>query len=109
MWTAVVIVVILTILIVNIYPAKKDASAWSLGKLMIYSFIATFAVLSVHRGVIMKTVESSDSEKANDAIINSIGGDVTLSDGIEIVPSMSTVRVENNDAEVSSLIEKYGV
>lgn len=105
-WTAAIVVVIIMLFILNIYPAEKGASGWKLAKLVIYSFLATFAVLSVHKGVVLQNVGASDIEKRNDAIIESIGGSVNLDDAI--MPSVSAPPKENHE-EIDSLIKRYDV
>lgn len=119
-YTAIIITIIIIILITVIYPCKKGTPFWILGKLGLYTFISSLAIIFIHDSVIHSNYQKNTSANENNEFISSLGssGNPAFSkDSIPIEPAIGRYvggkynsdtdgGVSNNPEEVFAM---YGV
>jgi hypothetical protein len=104
-WTSVIIVGIIMLMTLTIYPCKRGTPLYVFGKLMIYSFMATFLVLSLHREVLIQVLDKSSDDKQQQEMINSIGQSGLIADEVAVMPDIRQTEKETED--VDTLLARY--
>lgn len=102
-WMALIITVVIILIILSVYPAKKSASLSKLFKLIIYIFITSLILLFLHDNALHETWKSEhDDEKQRQAI----GGmnDFINNGGKPIIPGQPQQPIVEPRIGSSSLI-----
>lgn len=84
--TACLMTVFVIILIMIIYPCKKDTSILVLLKLAVYVFVANFAILFIHDCVTYNSYASGGDERDANNLINNMNDNIAFSND-NILPS----------------------
>ena len=93
--TACLMTVFVIILIMIIYPCKKDTSILVLLKLAVYVFVANFAILFIHDCVTYNSYASGGDERDANNLINNMNDNIAFSND-NILPS----KIGGGDEEV---------
>jgi uncharacterized membrane protein len=90
-YTTAILTVMVIILIMIIYPAKKNTPPWMLFKLGFYIFIISLGVIVMHDGVVLSAIkEKMGGDESTDFIDGLHGGNVAFG-GNSITVSPNTV------------------
>lgn len=87
-YTTFILTVITLILIMSLYPCKKETPAWVVGKLGLYIFITSLIILIIHDGVIYNNYKK-------------IGGDMNASDFIDGIHDNPNTAFKNDNVTVT--------
>jgi hypothetical protein len=90
LYTSIILSILLIIVIMFIYPGKKNSSSWVLVKLFIYLTIANVVVLSAHHSIMNNKYKERDSNDDSVKFIDNIskrGGNVVYAnDSVQVIP-----------------------
>ena len=99
-YTTAIITVMVIVLIMIIYPCKKNTPSWLLFKLGFYVFILTLGIIVMHDGVVLTTLKEKIGGRENEDFINGIHDNKHSAFGgesITVSPSIQTTREYDND------------
>ena len=85
-YTAIIITIIIIILITVIYPCKKGTPFWILGKLGLYTFISSLAIIFIHDSVIHSNYQKDTTATENNKFISSLGSNSNPAFGGDSIP-----------------------
>ena len=98
-YTSAILTIMIIVLIMILYPGKKGTPFWIVGKLGVYIFLVSLAIIFIHNGVVYSAFENKNGNKEIDGFINSIGDDTNIAfrgDNIAVKPKTDGNRdVEN--------------
>lgn len=89
-WTSVILSIIIIIILMFMYPAKKGTPAWILFKIFLYIVAINTIILSVHNSIISNNYKEKYLDKSSDQFISNInksGGYKLNNDHIKVNPS----------------------
>jgi ABC-type glucose/galactose transport system permease subunit len=121
-YTTVVLTFVIIILIMLIYPSKKNTSGFVFVKLCIYIFIATLGTIMIHDGVLHNdTMEKTgcfesddfvDRISADDVVYGDDSIEITANTGVSGVSGGNQINTEKSDKvsdPYGDLLTMYGV
>lgn len=71
-YTAIILSIIMIIIIMFIYPCKKDTPSWLLLKVLLYVFIVNIALLSLHNSIIKNDYKEKYLNSNIDEFMNNV-------------------------------------
>jgi hypothetical protein len=81
-YTTLILTIMILILITVIYPCKKGTPFWIVGKLGLYIFAATLAILFLHDGVVYSSYKKEVAGGEGDEFVEALNsGDNVAFDG----------------------------
>jgi hypothetical protein len=118
-YTTAIMTIMIIVLIMIIYPCKKNAPQWLLFKLGFYIFILTLGVIIMHDGVVLSTLKEKIGGNESETFINNIHGDKNIAFVSEsIMVSPNTTSNDNDEPRSDdnklggnneNLFQHYGV
>ena len=94
--TASIITIVIIIIILTMYPCSKKATVWKRLKTFAYIFGATFFVLVLHKGTIVRVLQNKYKETSSERLLSNMGSGTTVADTVEVHPKKmgSSERLE---------------
>jgi len=74
-YTTLILTIMILILITVIYPCKKGTPFWIVGKLGLYIFVATLAIIFLHDGVLYSSYKKEVAGGEGDEFVEALNGD----------------------------------
>jgi hypothetical protein len=117
-YTTTIMTIMVIVLIMIIYPCKKNTPTWILFKLGFYVFIFTLGILIMHDGVVLSSLKEKIGGNESENFINNIHGDNIAFDKDSITVSPITISEYNdppNDSDSTNpesnnnLFQHFGV
>jgi hypothetical protein len=102
-YTSAILTIMILILIMIIYPCKKNAPSYILGKLCFYIFISTIGIMFIHDCVMYNNWEKINDDKNDDETFNVLTGESSIVNSDEIV------QVKHGGEEMAGFGECSGV
>ena len=101
LYTALIMTTILILIILTMYPCSKKASTWRRLKAFLYIFGATFFILVLHKGTIVRVLNNTHKETSSERLLSNMGSGTTVAETIEVQPKTMTGGLDE--------LEKYTV
>lgn len=91
LWTAFLITLIVTMLLVGTIPVESNSSTWVLFKFMFYTFLSSIGILFLHNNIV-KIGEDENKDDESEEILERMGGskDEIQTDAVEVKPDISS-------------------
>jgi hypothetical protein len=102
-YTTAIMTMLVIVLIMIIYPCKKNTPTWLLFKLGFYIFILTLGIIVMHDGVVLTTLKEKIGGRENESFINNIHSDKNIAFGDEsVIVSPNTIPITDDEHDVVS-------
>lgn len=111
-YTSILITFCIILIIMIIYPCKKNTPLWVVFKLGFYILLCTTGILLVHDIILRKTFDDSHKQNTDNTFIKNIGGfNANKLDDVEISPLIDNIqRTGGGDAmDNEQIFSMYGV
>jgi hypothetical protein len=108
-YTTTIITVMVIVLIMIIYPCKKNTPTWLLFKLGFYVFILTLGIIVMHDGVVLTALKEKIGGRESESFIDNIHSDKNIAFGDEsITVSPNTTQITDEYGEFDRKIGTSG-
>jgi hypothetical protein len=108
-YTSAILTIMILILIMIIYPCKKNAPSYILGKLCFYIFVSTIGIMFIHDCVMYNNWEKTNDDKNDDETFNVLNGGSSIMDSAEIVQVKHGGGVKHGGEEMVGFGECSGI
>ena len=100
-YTSAILTIMIIVLIMILYPGKKGTPFWIVGKLGVYIFLVSLAVIFIHNGVVYSAFENKKGNKEIDGFISNLGDDSNIAfkgDNIAVKPK-TNINIDNKNVK----------
>ena len=107
-YTSILLASIIVLIILWLYPCKKDTPAYILLQVGLYILLSSFGVLFLHNSLVCKKMRDDTAKQANYEFIDGSGKD-PIYDAMPVIPATgaSEYVIETTDADNDDFLEKF--
>lgn len=102
-YTSIILSILIIIMVLFIYPCKKDTPGWVLVKLFIYIFAINTIIFSARYSMMSNQINEKSNDESSSNFITNInrrgGSNVYNNESIKVVPNFSEHRQVEDDSE----------
>jgi hypothetical protein len=92
-YTTAIITVMVIVLIMIIYPCKKNTPSWLLFKLGFYVFIMTLGIIVMHDGVVLTKLKEKIGGRENEDFINDMHDNKDIAFGDDLIAVSPIIQI----------------
>jgi hypothetical protein len=118
LYTSAILTIVVILLIMILYPCKKNTPVYMLGKLGFYIFITSLSIIFIHDCVVYNKNKSNDDISKNNEFVDTIGDDDVVYRSDKVIPVIPAIDIENSKSEsniiggdigTDSVFDEFGV